>query len=164
MLLHLWVQPYHDKIVNNADSLSHILLVCISLLLTRFMPPYSTAVQVVAFLFVVPGFIVFVLITFAHGYTRFKTQRAASAEATRRGKSSFNAVGPEQKDRGKANSTHKVAIELQPKGAFREEADEQHSPEREITNARFGRTSLIKNPLASDDEFHADNPHHTAEL
>jgi hypothetical protein len=54
LMMHLMVRPFHESTINYAETISNMMLVCVSGLLTGYMPPYATFVQVLTFLLVVP--------------------------------------------------------------------------------------------------------------
>jgi hypothetical protein len=60
LLLQQLARPFSDAAINTAEILSHIILIWLSILLTAYVPPYSTPTQVVIFMLIVPpitGFI-----------------------------------------------------------------------------------------------------------
>lgn len=54
LLLHEYARPYHAEALNRLETLSYVLLVCVSVMLTGYTPPYDVFVQVMIFLFIVP--------------------------------------------------------------------------------------------------------------
>jgi hypothetical protein len=54
LLLHQMVLPFDSALINHLETTSYVLLVCLSVLLTGYAPPYSLPIQITLFLLVVP--------------------------------------------------------------------------------------------------------------
>jgi hypothetical protein len=59
--LHIVVRPFSSVSNNRADTVSYGLLVCFSLLLTGYAPPYPTFVQVLTFMLIAPAAAIFAI-------------------------------------------------------------------------------------------------------
>lgn len=85
--LHALVRPFSDPLINTAETTSYVLLVCVSALLTGLLPPYSTAVQILVFLLIVPPAVGWTAFTLRREWTeitaarKIKKQRAHSQAA-----------------------------------------------------------------------------------
>jgi hypothetical protein len=54
LMAHLGVQPFRSRTLNRAETASYTALVCVSMLLAVYLPPYNAVVQAFSFLLVVP--------------------------------------------------------------------------------------------------------------
>ena len=74
LLLHQMVRPFDTDQLNRVESISYVLLVCISVLLTGYQPPYSMAVQGVLLLLVLPPVVGMGAFVLRQQWRDFRTQ------------------------------------------------------------------------------------------